>query len=430
MELPHLAGLHLAEFQLLRQQPPADRLTDPVATLLAAVEPEMARLPKAARVAIAIGSRGIAHLPDFVAALVAQVRAQGCQPFIIPAMGSHGGGTAAGQTAVLEQLGVTEASASCPIHSSMETTTLGALHWNGTEYLPCATDHPQAIVIDTDATAHRDADLVIPLVRIKPHTGFRGPYESGICKMLTIGLGKHATCSRLHREGYARFAALIPAAARVVLAGGRIAFAVAILENAADEPADIVAVRGDAVMDREPELLVRAKALMPQLPFREIDVLVVERIGKDISGTGMDPNITGRSESGTVEGFTGPVIHRIVVLGLTTAAKGNATGIGMADVISEACFQAINRETTAVNVLTSGSLRGGRIPVAVPGETEAILAAAACVPGRTAADARIVRIRSTLDLREIAISSSLIPELAAYPQWSPAGAFTGWTRSP
>jgi hypothetical protein len=313
-----------------------------------------------------------------------------------------------------------------PIRSAMDADAIGALRWDGAGYVRAEPTAEGAIPIHLDRLAHREADLVIPIVRVKPHTGFRGPVESGIAKMLCIGLGKHIGCSLLHREGYARFAALIPAAAAVSLATGRIPFALAVIENADEATAHVEAVAGEDIPGREPELLIRARALMPRLLLPRIDVLVIDEIGKDISGTGMDPNVTGRGELGVPAGFDGPGIARIVVLGLSAATKGNATGIGLADVITRRCAEAIDREVTYTNVLTSGSLAGGRIPVSIPGDEAAILAAASCVPGVPARDARIVRIRSTLQLGEIAVSASLLPTVAATPALSDLGRFTGW----
>lgn len=421
MKLPHLAGLRLPPLRLVRQRFPADGITDLAGTTKAALERLRPQLIPGLRVALAVGSRGIAELPVMVATTVAWLRASGCEVFIVPAMGSHGGATAGGQAAVLARLGITEATVGCPIRSDMSTRRLGGLRWTGSDYVDVGAQAASDLELHGDAIALDQADLVLPIVRIKPHTGFRGAYESGICKMLAIGFGKHETCSRLHREGYERFARLIPAAGRALIASGSFLGALAVVENESDHPVHVEAVPAAAIMDREPHLLDLAKRRMPRLPFDRVDVLVVERIGKDISGTGMDPNITGRSELGPVEGFTGPAIGRIVVLGLTEAAKGNATGIGMADVITEACFQAIDREATAVNVLTSGSLRGGRLPVAVPGDDQAILAAAACVPGVRAEDARIVRIPSTLRLERLAIS----PALATGTGLEDLGPFTG-----
>jgi len=417
VELPHLQGVSLPRLHAVRQRWPRHTLPDLSRSLAAEwARPELAPFWRPGlRVAIAVGSRGIARLPEIVASLVRRFQAAGCVPFIIPAMGSHGGATAAGQQEVLAHLGITAAAMGCPVRASMSTVPLAALHWDGQHYAPTAVDSPGAIVLHGDALAFTQADIIVPVVRIKPHTGFRGDYESGICKMLSIGLGKHATCARLHREGYTRFGALIPAAARPILATQHIAFAVAVVEDAYDSVAMIEAVPAAQIMAREPELLHCAKEWMPSLPFRDIDVLVIEQIGKDISGTGMDPNITGRMESGPVPQFSGPRIQRIVVLGLSAAAQGNATGLGLADVITESCFCSIDRTATAINVLTSGSLNGGRIPVAVAGEEQAILAAAACIGGRAVSDARIVRIRSTLHLEELQVSPTLLAECADFP---------------
>ncbi len=427
MHLPHLVGATVPPLFRVRQRWPSHALADVAATVRAQLaQPAMvSRLRPGLRVAVAIGSRGIAHLPTLVRTLVAVLIERGCHPFLIPAMGSHGGGTAAGQVAVLAHLGITAEAMGCPLHASMDTVRVGGLQWTGSDYLDVGADAACDLELHADAIAMREADCIIPVVRVKPHTGFRGTHESGICKMLSIGLGKHVSCSRMHREGYGRFASLIPAAGRAVLATGRIAGALAVIEDALDATAIIEAVPSEDVFAREPVLLDHARALMARLPFSEIDVLVVEQIGKDISGTGMDPNITGRSELGAVPGFSGPFIHRIVVLGLTAAAGGNASGIGLADVMTETCFHSIDRLATAINVLTSGSLHGGRLPVAVPGEDQAILAAAACVPGRRVEDARIVRIHSTLRLSDIAVSANLLPELAAHPACTVEGAFNG-----
>ncbi len=417
MELPHLQDVTLPPLHRVRQRWPRHALADLASSLDAEwARPELAQFWRPGlRVAIAVGSRGIARLPEIVAHLVQRILATGGVPFIIPAMGSHGGATAAGQQDVLAHLGITAAAIGCPIRSSMATVALAALRWDGQHYVPVAPDTPGAIILYGDALACTEADIIVPVVRIKPHTGFRGDYESGICKMLSIGLGKHATCARLHREGYARFSDLLPAAAAQIIATQHIAFAVAVVEDAYEQVGIVEAVSAERIMAREPELLRIAKGWMPSLPFREIDVLVIEQVGKDISGTGMDPNITGRMESGPVPGFSGPRIQRIVVLGLSAAAQGNATGIGLADIITEACFQSIDRNATAINVLTSGSLAGGHIPVAVAGEDQAILAAAACITGRAVSDVRIVRICSTLHLEELQVTANMLAECTELP---------------
>ncbi|HYE05187.1 MAG TPA: hypothetical protein VEL07_06630 [Planctomycetota bacterium] len=424
--LPGLADLDLPPMHLVRQRFAGAAIAD----VAAAVRAQFARAAIAGRiragqrVAVAVGSRGIAELPTLVATAVAELKRLGAIPFIVPAMGSHGGATADGQRGVLASLGVTEASAGAPIRSAMEVTTLGRLRWDGAAYT--RDDVGGGIPICVDAAAWSEADIVIPIARIKPHTGFRGPVESGLCKMLAIGLAKHIGCAGLHRQGYARFAALIPAAAAVVLESGRVPFSLAVVEDAHDRTALVEAVPAESTPAREAELLTSARTMLPRILLPRVDVLVVERIGKDVSGVGMDANVIGRSELGRLAGFDGPDIGRIVVLGLTEATHGNAAGIGFADIITQAAFDAVDRRTTWTNVLTSGSLNGGKIPLAMPSEREAILAAASCVPGVDARDARIVRIRDTLRLDHLAVSENLLPLVRAREDLAVVGPFAGW----
>lgn len=403
-----LSRLRLPPFHRVRQHFAAPEVADVAAALRAAVAaPEIAaRLRPGLVVGVAVGSRGIAGVAGIVATLIGELKARGCQVRIIPAMGSHGGGTVEGQLGVLAGYGVTAEAMGAPIVNSLATRRVGGLRHDPAtdDYLP---DPAGAFPVPVAADA-LDCDLVVPVVRIKPHTGFRGPYESGICKMLAIGLGKHDGCSRYHREGYGRFPTLIPAAARVVLATGKIGFALALVENAAERTARVEAVPAERIMEREPELLDEARRLMPRLLLPAIDVLVVERIGKEISGTGMDTNIIGRSETGgPLAG--GPEIRRIVVLGLSEATHGNAAGIGLADLASERAVAAIDRRVTYTNVLTSGSLAAGKIPVVLPDDDTAILAATTFLPGTRPEDATIVRIRDTLHLGEILVSENLLP---------------------
>ncbi len=389
--LPGLSALRLPPMYRVRQRFDGPAVPDVGAAIRASVASQ--EIKPGSTIAVAVGSRGIANIAVAVQALVAALKAKGANVFIIPAMGSHGGGTAGGQRDVLARLGVTEDFIGAPIRSCLDVVKIG---------------DAMGVEIFMDQTAHRDADLIVPIARVKPHTGFRGRYESGLCKMLAIGLAKHIGCSRIHRGGYDPFPALIPAAAQVALNTGKIGFAVALIENASEQTAHVEAVPAGRIMAREPELLDLAKSLMPRLLLPEIDVLVVEEIGKDISGVGMDSNVTGRGVTGPVPGFTGPKIGRIVVLGLTEKTHGNAVGVGQADLITERLFQAIDRTVTYTNALTSGSLSNGRIPMALPTDDQAILAAASCVPGVTAANARIVRIKNTLHLGEIAVSENLV----------------------
>jgi hypothetical protein len=422
-----LGRLRLPDFTLVAQRfPAAPRLDISAAVRAQLARPEIAkRLRSGATAALAVGSRGIRDLRELVTVLVAELRARGLAVVIVPAMGSHGGATAAGQADVLARLGIDERTVGAEVCSAMDTRAVAHLSYDqaADRYLPCAPG-PDALPVHLDARALA-AEVVIPVVRVKPHTGFRGRYESGICKMLSIGLGKHEGCSRYHREGYQRFAALIPAAAAAVLALGKVAFAMAVVEDAHERTAHLEAVAAEQVMEREPELLDLARRLMPRLLLPRIDVLVVEEFGKDISGVGMDPNITGRGEGGRPADFAGAEIGRIVVLALTAATHGNATGLGMADVISERVLTAIDRQVTATNVLTSGSLAGGRTPLAMASDELAILAAACCVPGVRPEEVGMVRIRNTLQLSRIAVSANLLDVVRHLPGCVALGPFTG-----
>ncbi len=405
-----LSRLRLPPFYRVRQRFPTPAVADVSAAVRSAVAaPDIAgRLRPGLIVGVAVGSRGIAGIAGIIATLIGELKTRGCQVRIIPAMGSHGGGTVEGQLDVLTGYGVTAEAMGAPVINSLTTRRIGGLRFGALadDYV---SDPAGEFPVPMSADA-LDCDLVVPVVRIKPHTGFRAPYESGICKMLAIGLGKHDGCSRYHREGYARFPALIPAAARIVIATGKIGFALAMVENAAEHTACVEAVPAERILHREPELLAEAKRLMPRLLLPAFDVLVVERIGKEISGTGMDTNIIGRSETGGALAG-GPEIRRIVVLGLSEATHGNAAGLGLADLTTERAVAAIDRRITYTNVLTSGSLPAGKIPVSLPDDDTAILAATTFLPGTRPEDATIVRIRDTLHLGEILVSESLLPQV-------------------
>lgn len=353
------------------------------------------RINEGDRVAIAVGSRGIDNLQKIVRVLCSELTRMKAQPFIVPAMGSHGGGTKEGQQQILADYGIMESEVGAPIQSSMEVVQIGETRCGVPVYM--------------DKLAY-EADATILVARVKPHTDFRGPIESGLCKMMAIGLGKHIGCSRLHQEGFDRFCDLIPNVAKVYLKQANVVFSLAIVENAFHETAVIEGVRPEEIFDREPELLKKARSMMPAIQLSEIDVLVVDEIGKDITGAGMDPNITGRTSRGILDGFQGPRIGRIVVLGLTEATHGNAAGIGVADFITQACMDSIQVEVTYANVIASGNCGAGKIPIAMPDEKQAILAAVQCCSGIELSNPKVVRIKNTLALEEILISENLIEE--------------------
>jgi hypothetical protein len=394
--LPGLSTLELPKMYRVRQSFDEQRIDN----IDAAVRDAIANAPLKAgmTVALGVGSRGIAHIDDIVRAAVAAIKARDINVFIIPCMGSHGGATAEGQQSVLAKLGITEANVGAPVRSSMDAVEIGAVQ----------SAHGNEVKLYMDAIAHREADAVIPINRVKPHTGFKGDIESGICKMLTIGLGKHVGCARLHREGMTVFDHLIPAAGQTVLDTGRVPCALAIVENAYEHHCIIEAIPADRVLKREAELLDIAKQRMARLLPQNIDVLVIEEVGKNISGVGMDANVTGRGELGPMPGPNMPKINRIVVLGLSKDTYGNAHGIGNADIITQKLFDGIDTRATWTNTLTAGSLGAGQLPVAMPDERSAIMAAASCVFGTPAKRATIVRIHNTLCLTEIAVSESAL----------------------
>lgn len=373
----------------------APELDDVVSAVHQTIKEEnvLSRIMKGDRVAIAVGSRGVADIPILVREVVHAVKSIGGQPFIVPAMGSHGGATAEGQKDVLEQMGVTEAFIGAPILSNMDVVEVGRL--------------PNDLPIYTDKYAY-EADKIIVINRIKPHTAFRGPVESGLMKMITIGLGKQKGAEAAHAYSFKHMAEHVPEMAKVILSKLPIIFGLGVLENAYDRPAKIVAIPAEMLEVVEPQLLLEAKALMPKIYFDPIDVLVVDEIGKEISGDGMDPNITGRYATPYASG--GPEVSRIVVLGLTDITHGNANGIGLADITTKRVFDAIEWEKGYANALTSTVTGVVKVPMFLDTEELAIKAAIKTCNAPDLDKVRLVRIHNTLHLKEIWISESLLPE--------------------
>lgn len=355
------------------------------------------------RVALGVGSRGITGLPAMVRRIVERIRAAGASPFIIPAMGSHGGATPAGQLEVLEALGITEAAMGCPLEATMETVVLG--HTAG------------GLPAHFDAFAARAAGVML-VNRVKMHTSFHGPLESGIHKMLAIGLGKEKAATLLHSRGPDGLRDDMPEVARVLLAKVPFLAGFGVVEDGTHRP---VALRGLSAAEAEAgerELLKLAYSLAPSLPFEDLDVLVVDRMGKDISGTGMDTNVIGRLRIPGKPEPASPRVKAIVACDLTDATHGNALGMGLADFTTRALAAKVDFGLTAKNVLASGFIERGRLPLVLADAAEALRAAIDHVfrdrpegkPG-----ARIVRIASTLDLQEFRVSENLIGDARRLP---------------
>ncbi|MFO1350830.1 MAG: DUF362 domain-containing protein [Gammaproteobacteria bacterium] len=352
-----------------------------------------AKIKPGMSIAVGCGSRGIVNIAQCARAVIAELKALGARPFVFPAMGSHGGATAQGQRELLEGYGITEDFIGCPVRSQTEVVKLGI-----------SGDMP--VYMDKLAA---EADGVVVICRVKPHTSFRAPIESGIVKMLTIGMGKITGATELHSHGMDTFGELLPRTARFIVGKKPILFGVAMVENALEQTALLEIVLAEQIFEREPVLLAQAKAWMPRIGFDELDVLIIDQFGKNISGAGMDPNITGRNE-GVPGWVTKPMIDKIVVLGLTPESHGNAAGVGLIDVIPMRFYRDIDIAKTYGNVITSAYLPGGHIPIIMNTDAEAIQLAAKCVLRRKPQDLRIVHIRSTLELADIQVSESLLPQ--------------------
>ncbi|MCP1168452.1 nickel pincer cofactor-dependent isomerase, group 22 [Limimaricola litoreus] len=395
-----VATVALPRMLPVRQLFADERIGDVAAVVRGEIaRPEIAaRLRPGMSVAVGVGSRGVAELPRLVRATIAALEAHGARPFIVPAMGSHGGATAEGQTALLAKLGVTEESAGCPIRSSMETVEMGRL--------------PGGLPIYMDSAAMA-ADGIVVINRIKPHTSFSGTIESGLAKMITIGLGKQRGAESCHAYGFGTMAEHVIEMARFKLAHAPVLFGLATVENAYDKPALIEAVPGERILEREPELLAMARANMPRIRFRPLDVLVIDRMGKEFSGTGMDPNITGRATTPYVR--TSQEVGKMAVLDLSDNGGGNATGIGLADVCTRRLFDRIDFPSTYANCITSTVLAGARIPMILDNDRDAIRVAIKTCNAQGPGGLRMVRLANTLHLEEILISEALLPEAMADP---------------
>jgi hypothetical protein len=377
--------------------------TLPLEQIPSTVEAELSRLnltqvvKPGQTVAITAGSRGVANIALIIKAAVQHFRSLGAQPFIIPAMGSHGGGTAEGQRGLIEGYGITEDYCGCPIRASMETVIV------------CQAGEGFPVHFDKHAFG---ADHVLVVGRVKPHTNFVGEIESGLMKMMLIGLGKHEGAKIYHRAilNYS-FGQIVRSVAREVLSKCRIVAGLGVVENAYDQTAKIQAVAPQEFEDREKELLILAKQWMPQLPFKTADILLLDQIGKNISGAGMDTNVVGRKFNDHVAAeHEWPKVKRIIVRDLTDATHGNATGIGMAEFCRTRCVEKMNTRITRINCLTGGHPTGAMLPLDYPTDRECLDAALPTIGLTEPPHAKLMWVHNTLDVAEVECSVAYLSE--------------------
>lgn len=348
------------------------------------------------QIGIATGSRGIRNLPIIVKTMVDFLKEKGAKPFIFPAMGSHGGASPVGQKEVLASYGINEATMGAPVLATADYREMESI------YAPCKVFVSKWV---------DQADGIILINRIKPHTDFRGDYESGLIKMAVIGLGGPSQAAEIHRFGVKGLREYIPQVAKVIFDTGKVLGGIAIVEDAFDDTMHITALKPDQIWQEEPQLLKIAREHMPSLPVANADVLIVSEMGKDISGTGMDTNIIGRMKIEGEAEPTKPKIQRIVALDLTPASHGNAIGVGLADVISQRLFDKIDLNSTRENIVTSTFLERGKIPVIGRTDRETLEIALRSCAVHDISKAKIMIIKNTLQLDEMYVSPAIAAEL-------------------
>jgi hypothetical protein len=394
LKLPRMRMIH----QLFNVPPPVD--------VLAKVDLEWTRLKErldltpGSSVAVGVGSRGITNLVEVVRAVVTKLKKAGCQPFITPAMGSHGGATAEGQIEVLAIRGITEESIGAPVRATMDVIPKGEV---------------DGIPLFIDRLAH-EADGIVLINRVKPHTNFVGPTESGLIKMIAIGMGNQIGAEHYHRLSMVRDQyTIISSAGKELLKRCRVLFGVCLVENQEHETAVVKMVLPDEIEVMETELLKKARVYMPKLPMDEIDLLIVDEMGKDISGEGIDPNVVGRDVCAYGAERPWPKITRIFVRDLTDASEGSAVGIGQADFTTQRLVDKIDFQVTAINCLTACCPEGGNVPLTYLRDRDAIAAALMTLRPCTVDELRIVHIKNTLELKSLLVSQGCLADLQGKP---------------
>src|SRR5438874_7812556 len=390
----------------VRQTFPRPRVADIPRAVAATLGEAALRIKPGDTVAVGAGSRGIANIDTIVGATVRWLKDLGARPFVFPAMGSHGGGTADGQLSVLEHYGITEATMGCPVRATMGVVQVGAA---------------LGLPVWLDAYA-AEATWIGVVNRVKLHTDFKGSIESGMFKMMTIGLGKWKGATQYHRANVNHgYETVITAVGRAILAKASTGFGLGIVENGYDETGRIEAVNAANLEDGERRLLKDAREWMARLPFSPIDVLVVEQIGKNISGSGMDTNVIGRPSNPHEPFPNDPKILWIVALELTDESYGNATGIGNADFTTRRLVEKIDMKPTLINCITACTPNGAKIPATYDTDREAIETALSCIGLTPPEKARVIRIKNTLMLGEIEVSEAFAADLARRPDLTPLG---------
>lgn len=354
------------------------------------------RIKPGMRIAVTAGSRGIRNVDEITRSVVACVKHCGATPFIVPAMGSHGGATAEGQKDMLAGFGITEEKTGCEIRSSMETVLLGYSELGKPVYM--------------DRNAY-ESDGVILSCRLKPHNAFRGPIESGPCKMMTVGLGKQKGAEQVHSDGMDIIAKNIPTMAKVTLGTGKILFAIPCLENAYDQTMMFEAIPAEKILEREPELLKIAFANMPSILVGAGDVLIVDNVGKNFSGTGVDPNITGTFSTPYASG--GVSVQRTCFLNLTPQSHGNALGVGLASAITKRIFDEIDADVMYTNCITSTVIRSAMTPCVMSTDKEAVQFCIRTCNRIDVQNPRVIRIQNSLHIGQVMLSEAYYADVLA-----------------
>ena len=391
------------QFVPMQQEFDAREVVDLEAELVEGIRARLAtgKAKPGESVAVGVGSRSVSPIQQVTKTVIRELKASGLHPFIVPAMGSHGGGTAEGQRHVLAERGITESDVGAPIHATMETHVLGTT--------------PHGVDVHLDLNAF-NADHVVIIARVKPHTSFRSDIESGLCKMLAVGLGKRAGAASIHEAGLAE---TIPEAANVIISSGKLLFGVALVENAFDRPYLARVCPPHEFHQTDRELLIEAKRILPGIPTDQLDLLIVDEIGKDISGTGMDTNVIGMWRR--IGGERTPDYGFLSVLRLRPTSDGNAVGIGLADFTTQTLVDAIDREQTYVNALTALAPLMVRIPLTLANDRDCLEAALGLAQRAGGSDVRLGRIKNTLELESFSVTPPVAEEMHLAGSATPAG---------